>query len=293
MFTDKAVIKDLVDNLIERQVTLYHACQLVDFCSYLELGGIPSREKLTSSGLKFTTFETDETDRKNEVWDKVFLNFTDFGKTFVDGHGATPNPYGPILLEINPRSLLEAYDISITLRSAGAADFNRENESISTLVEFNNLFVYSKSDENIHQRKFVKFSSQLQKDFKNLKATSPEINCRFKNSLIPSSYIRHIKVDQYDLQKTTLIKLVSELLKKYKLSIETSIRYTKTRYKLNDEIAKIISEKTPSFEGLRGIEGISKNLVIWIDQLEAANLEYQYVRYAKYLREGTLSYTIE
>ena len=36
-------IQALVDFFEERQVFLYHACQLIDFESYISLGGIPSR----------------------------------------------------------------------------------------------------------------------------------------------------------------------------------------------------------------------------------------------------------
>ena len=35
-------IQALVDLFEKRQVFLYHACQLIDFESYISLGGIPS-----------------------------------------------------------------------------------------------------------------------------------------------------------------------------------------------------------------------------------------------------------
>ena len=65
MFTDKAIIKELVDNLLERQVNRYHACYLVDFESYLHIVGIPSRKTLEESCLPFTGFNTNEIDKKN------------------------------------------------------------------------------------------------------------------------------------------------------------------------------------------------------------------------------------
>ena len=55
-------IQSLVNLLLERNVSLYHACQLIDFESYLALGGIPSRALLKNRELPFTPFETDTTD---------------------------------------------------------------------------------------------------------------------------------------------------------------------------------------------------------------------------------------
>ena len=62
---------------------LYHACQLSDFASYLSLGGIPSRALLETNGLPFTPFKTDTIDQENGVWDKVFINLSDFGHFFA------------------------------------------------------------------------------------------------------------------------------------------------------------------------------------------------------------------
>ena len=42
-------IQSLVNLLLERNVSLYHACQLIDFESYLALGGIPSRDSKTKN----------------------------------------------------------------------------------------------------------------------------------------------------------------------------------------------------------------------------------------------------
>ncbi|MFS6825720.1 hypothetical protein, partial [Staphylococcus aureus] len=94
-------IQAVVQILRERGAHLYHACQLKDFRSYLQLGGVPSRETLEESGLPYTGFDTDESDHEGNIWDKVFLNLQDFGITYARfgveaGTVATPNPYGPI-----------------------------------------------------------------------------------------------------------------------------------------------------------------------------------------------------
>ncbi|CAD0230681.1 hypothetical protein [Planktothrix agardhii] len=119
-------INELVKLLTNRGVYLYHACQLIDFQSYLKLGGIPSRSHLESNSQPYTTFKTDQNDRANDDWDKVFANLSDFGTTFAGGHGAVPNIYGPILFKIKPEVFYEATDVAICLRSAGRKGFDRE-----------------------------------------------------------------------------------------------------------------------------------------------------------------------
>jgi hypothetical protein len=112
-------IREIVGLLERRGASLWHACQYRDYQSYLELGGIPSRAILEQSGKYFTSFETDLTDHTNGVWDKVFVNLSDFGRSFAVGGKAVPNPYGPIVFRISPQSLHEAADVATCLRSAG------------------------------------------------------------------------------------------------------------------------------------------------------------------------------
>lgn len=141
-------LQELIALLQRRNVKLYHACQFSDFKSYLRLGGIPSRQLLENEGLPFTTFISDTNDRNNGDWDKVFGNFSDFGLSFSKGHGAVPTVYGPILFVLQPQAFQEAEDVAISLRSAGAKNFNRESESLTSIDEVNNLFVYDESHEH-------------------------------------------------------------------------------------------------------------------------------------------------
>jgi len=115
-------IEELVQLLKRRGAYLYHACQLVDFQSYLNLGGIPSRAHIESMEQSYTQFDTDESDRTSKVWDKVFANLQDFSFTFARGGPAVPNTYGPILFQIQPEALHDVTDVAICLRSAGVME---------------------------------------------------------------------------------------------------------------------------------------------------------------------------
>lgn len=139
MFVGNGIL-ELIRHLERRQASLWHACQIVDLAAYLMLGGIPARSLVERRGLSQTAFVTDAVDRRNGVWDKVFLNLDDFGRSFAAGRRAVPNPYGPIVLQIRPEALLEATDVAIALRSAGAHDFDRVGESLGTIEEIDRIY---------------------------------------------------------------------------------------------------------------------------------------------------------
>ncbi len=282
-------IAKVIDLFKSRGVMLYHACQLQDFEAYLNIGGIPSRRRLEASNKEFTTFATDGVDRVNGVWDKVFVNLSDFGTTFANGGGGTPNPYGPILLTISPSVLLGAEDIAITLRSAGAADFDRDRESLSNCEEVDRLFS-EPVEEGYPASTFIKYKGELQAEFNFPQARSPEINCSFPGEYLPIRYIQSIKVDPYNFEGELLINLVAFLIKSHKFLCELRIRRCKCtpRIALYNEILQIIFEELPSFQQILLSDNSSEDMKTWIMQLHKANLEYQFGRFASYLREGTI-----
>lgn len=187
-------IQAVVQILRDRGAFLYHACQLKDFLSYLQLGGVPSRQLLEGSGLPYTQFDTDESDHNGDVWDKVFTNMQDFGVTYAKFGGdggtvATPNPYGPILLVFEPEILLTAYDLSITLRSAGAEGFDRHEECLSVPSDIHSLFQHVDPDEapNDFARAYIAFTDVLQQRFQWDGARSVEINCQVSGGYFGST----------------------------------------------------------------------------------------------------------
>ncbi len=190
-------IQSLVDLLLERNVSLYHACQLLDFESYLALGGIPSRALLEDKGLPFTPFDTDTNDKTNGVWDKVFGNLTEFGEIFANGKFWPPTVYGPIQLQIKPSALLDASDVAICIRSAGGEEFNRELEAL-TIDEIDRTFYYPRN-VSFPRSTQVKSQRLLAKEFGKTKPQSPEISCSVSNQVLSAEYIIAAWVDPYVL----------------------------------------------------------------------------------------------
>jgi hypothetical protein len=282
-------IQSLVHLFDERQVSLYHACQLLDFQSYLDLGGIPSRALLENRQSTFTPFQTDDTDRENNVWDKVFVNLIDFGENFARGANNVPNPYGPVLFQIRPSALLEASDIAVCLWSAGAKGFNREREALNTIEDVNRLFL-NPSNAPFPESTYVKFRGQLAREFGKQRAQDPEISCTVRNEVLSAKYVTVIWVDPYVVNNRALLDWVSEIKKRYRAQFHVRQRNCRdnSRISLYNEIAERIGEQIPSLHALGQDETCSQLLRNWARQILTSNLEWQFRRYAEYLRDGTL-----
>jgi hypothetical protein len=178
-----------VDNLRRRGASLYHACQLKDFEGYLALDGVPAREALADAEVPFTTFKTDLRDRENRVWDKVFFNLSDLGRVFAEGGPWTPNQYGPIVLKFSPDVLLEAENCSLTLRSAGAAKFDRETEGVE-VSRLNDVFINENAAVKREEQLRLAFSDRIVRG-------SPELNCQIDGGIASLANLRAIVVDPY------------------------------------------------------------------------------------------------
>ncbi len=283
-------IQDLVDLFEERQVFLYHACQLIDFESYISLGGIPSRALLESRQLEFTPFQTDAIDRENNMWDKVFVNLSDFGSSFAKGSKSVPNPYGPILFQLRPSALLEASDVAVCLWSAGAKGFNREREALKTLEDINRLFKYS-SNSGTPKSTYIKFRDQLAEEFgrQKTKTQDPEISCTVPNGVLSTQHVSFIGVDPYVVNNRKLLYWVNIIKQKYPVQFrirERSHFPEQARSSFYNEIAEQIGEQIPTLQALARNNACSQPLRDWAEQI--FSLEWQFQRYAMYLRDGTL-----
>ena len=282
-------IQALVHLFEERKVALYHACQLLDFQSYLDLGGIPSRALLESRQAKFTPFQTDVNDRENNVWDKVFVNLSDFGENFAQGAKSIPNPYGPILFQIRPSALLEASDVAVCLWSAGAKGFDREREALNTIEDINRLFLNS-SNAPFPESTYVKFRNQLASEFGKQKTQDPEISCTVPNGVLSTKYTIAVQVDPYVVNNQELHDWVDKIKRKYQAEFHIRLRNCQdnSRTSLYNEIAERIIERIPSLNALVQDETCTPLLRNWARQIHMANLAWQFQRYAEYLRESTL-----
>ena len=288
-------IGNLITLLNNRGVNFYHACQFKDFKTYIQLGGVPSRKLMEQSGLPYTHFDTDNTDRNNAVWNKVFGNLQDFGVAFAQGRhnpntAPTPNPYGPILLIFNPEVFQEATDIAICLRSAGGRDFDREHEALS--IEFiNDIFEYENINHapNNYAKAYVKYAPQLQQKFNDKNAQTPEVSCIVKNEKLTFKHLSSIIVDPYIINDTNLKDSVDKIKKQYQLpGTIWARRYKEGRIEIKQELATLLVEDFVSITELVDNQNNSENIRDWARRIQNGNVTFFYNRFARYLRTGTL-----
>ena len=282
-------IKTLVDLFNERGVYLYHSCQFVDFQSYLELGGIPSRKKLTQNRKKFTKFESDKLDQTNGVWDKVFLNPCDLGEIFEKGNGV-PTVYGPIHFLVRPEAFLEASDVAFALRSAGSPNFNRDTEALKSVDEINRVFRHPCTVSK-GKRKEIKWVDELKQEFNKEHVSNPEISISYSGGVLPISFVAKIKVDTYffkndflynHLAQCSKIKSWDGFLKNYIFR-----KYEKPQRIIIDDITKLLLKGVISIGDLLADPTIATETIKWANKLKEKGIDNQWDRYSKYLREGT------
>ena len=280
-------IESLVNLLIERDVVLFHACQFLDLQSYRSLWGIPSRACLEENGLPFTKFETDGDDHVKDVWDKVFLNFSDFGKTFADGKNGTPNPYGPILLKMNPKVLNEAGSIAVCIEPVGGNAFiNSELNSLKRIGDIDKIFVHPSDHPEHHKRAWVKYKSALRETFKCSKPCDPDISCTVAGGKLSLRYVKGILIDPYMVSGKPLRDWVAGIFPAEKNHL---FRERTSVWKhLYNELASLIIDGVSDIQELSQSSYVSEELSKWAEAIERQNLGFQFRRFASYLREGTL-----
>lgn len=275
-------ITELVRLLEQRRAYLYHACQLVDFQSYLNLGGIPSRAYLESMEQCYTVFDTDPSDHTNNVWNKVFANLSDFGFTFAWGGAAVPNTYGPIVFQVKPEALFEATDVAICLRSAGGDGFNREREALKSVQDVDRLFQHPVGES---KSQYVKTRQELEKEFKQ-KASAPEISCTVESGRLSLQYVSLVRVEPYIIRGQRLLNWVEELKSNSGERFRVFERDRTPSYK--NELVDILAREMPSLPDLSQNLNLSPELRDWAKRVIDRGIEYQFKRFAKYLRNGTL-----
>lgn len=289
-------IENLITLFNNRGLKFYHACQYKDFKTYIELGGVPSRNLMEVSGLPYTQFDTDNVDRNNAVWNKVFGNLEDFGFGFAMGRpnpntAPTPNPYGPVLLIFNPEIFREATDVAICLRSAGGRDFNRENEALPNAETVNRIFKYTNIEDapTPYAKAYIKFSGELRTEFNDTTAMTPEVSCIVANERLSFEHLSEIKSDLYVINQISLNERVRQLKIQHRLNgVASARRYTDGRLAIKQEIANLNLNQFVSIPQILANETISEGLKDYASRVQKGRITWQYDRFAKYLRTGTL-----
>jgi hypothetical protein len=279
-------IQSVITLFEKRRVTLYHACHLIDLESYFELGGIPSRNLLRTENLSFESLGLDQTEPDDWMWDKVPLQLIDFGNQFAREPNNLPNPYGPILLEIDPAALMEAKEVAICLRTGRPDDYRKNNLSTLNLEETEHIFRYT-LDAPFPEKTYFKPAEEMAKAF-GANQSIPEIHCLFEPEKLPFKYVTQMLVDNYRIINSYLREWAFMTQQHYHNRIPIMQRYCPYDIggKLTNAIAKLLTEASPSLEDLAQ----SENDVVqpWAKFLLENGWEEKYTQFATGLRQGTI-----
>lgn len=292
MFQGKEEMRNLIRLFKQRGVSLFHACQFKEFHSYLTVGGIPSHDCLERRELTYNPLVTDDNDRRNGVWDKVFVNLQDYGEIFANGRDGTPNAYGPILFKINPEAFSVATEVAITLRSAGASNFNRQEESLSSIAEIDRVFCYPSGS-------YVRFGNNLRAAFPDRPTNyveSVEIHCVFPGGYLPLEYIEAVIVDPYRIREKQMLFFVNTVRSACRAQFSISIRTARDerRSRLYNELACLFIPSILSNNPILSLEdwiytsSVSEDMQEWAQRISCRNMGWQFERFASYLCHGTL-----
>lgn len=295
----KDKIPELTNLLTNKGINLFHSCQLADFKSYLKLRGVPSRNLLSKNEFEFTEFDTDKNDKENEVWDKVFVNLSDFGNYFALYNmnnkytASIPTIYGPISIQMIPTGLEKAEDVCLSLKSAGLKGFKREDYGIP-IEQVEDIFVCVEC-ENPSEEQYIKRTNELRKifDVKDPGALNPELNFSIENEILGFENIISITVDPIRINDRELYDVVKEMLQHYEIDafvLKRKYHYIEgeERKKLINIISESLWKKNHNLTSLKEVLRNFKYGLNWINRIENGGLEYNLNRYLNYLKVGTI-----
>jgi hypothetical protein len=290
MFLGQAEIEPLVELLEQRQTSLWHACQLQDLRSYIELEGIPSRSLLEQNHKAFTAFKCDAADRSNGVWDKVFLNLDDFGRAFAWGATATPNAYGPIALQLHPRALMHASDVAVCLRSAGASDFDRDGEALATVEDVDRAYRHRASN-GFHWSTMVRFGEHLQEAFGETEhpVRTPEVSLTSGNGCLPFDSTIVVWVDPLELLSGGRLVDHVRTVVPAPTPVQERSMSGERRVVYGDVVRVLAEDGLDIVRLLAGRGDVDAGTRAWAAAIHDRGLQWLYERFGGYLRIGTIA----
>jgi hypothetical protein len=201
------------------EIRLYHATQLGDFVTYLEQGGVLSREELESANSGYTRFFSDTKDRAANHWDRTFGNFADFGARFANFDGSVvPNAYGPICIVFAPGTIDALSDFQVTKVSVATEgyDLGAHHIALDQLSDY-----FDKTPSGVFPKK---------------NSLGMEFSCA--DRMIGFDKVAYIIVDQISLNGRFLPDVVAEKVK----GVGLGVRVFPRKLKKEGEKLTILSE---------------------------------------------------
>lgn len=224
--------------------------------------------------------------------ESVRENLSDFGTAFARGLAAVPNPYGPIVMQVRPSVLARAEDVAICTRSAGAQDFDREVESFDSLDDLDAVFRYP-ARSAIWARSELRFGAELQAAVGDRYpgAAAAEVSLSMEPELIPFDDVIAVWVDPISIGRARLLDVTRASLARDSRNVKAHARYFKVQQRrdiLADIVRFLIEPVPPRLALLARRADVSDETRAFAAAVAERGLDWQFGRFASYLRAGTL-----
>lgn len=242
---------------------------------------------MDESGLSYTRFASDITDKVNNVWGLVFGNLEEFGSSFALGgwgkgdHGPVfvPTVYGPITIQILPRALARAESVAVSLVSAGQSGFDRGRDSLPSAEAVEACYFEGRQ---------LKFTSKLAEEHGLPYAIHPEWSLEVEGGVVPFEDAELIRVEPIEVAGCHLLQRVQGRCG------EAGVRVFERNYFASGRRALL-----NALAGLAAVPGASLTSALEAPETDEATRDYlrrvrnstettkQFERYLRYTREGT------
>ena len=250
--------------------------------------GSPARSLVERSGLSQTPFVTHAADRQHGTWDKIFCNLDDFGRSFAAGRRAVPNPIRPDRRTNSPDALLEALDVALTLRSAGAHDFDREGESLSTVDEVDLVYRHPAA-AGVPLSADTRFGEELRQAFSasQIEAKSAELSITHPAEMLPMAYVSMVCVEPIEFEGVELVDVVSGLLAEFETELTVRTRRIGERKVVWDDLVRLLANGPLPFAMVCNRADVRPTTREWLNAVRDRDLGWQFDRFASCLYDGT------
>ena len=276
----------LIALLKKREISLYYACQLTDFWSFLTNGGISSKAVLETKGQLSLCFSSDTLLKQNQTWNKVILKISDAGAYFFRYAKGIPNPFGPIVFHIKPEALTEVEHIDIYKQSSGSPLFNPNNDRITDISEINTFFMHPETT-HFPEKTLLKPDFQDKTGLEENQA--PEIVCTIESGILPfKNYIAMAAIDQYIINQRQLSAWVDDLRFNQNYTFPTFRRYCPSNISVAicRAIGDLLIHRIPKLNDL--LQADHSEVRAWCQEMINQDMHKPFMTYVEYLQKGTI-----
>lgn len=114
-----------------------------------------------------------------------------------------------------------------------------------------------------------------------------EVSCTCKGGLLSFAELVDIVADPYTIAGASLAEWTLCAIADSGLEVPVRIRKSKIDAGVYDQIALLVGQRTPRLAEFPNLT-TNASLLDWAERIRAGGLEYQFKRFADYLRTGTL-----